>query len=341
MTKNSKNERSSLSFGGCEGNSSRKTQTKGNAFTLIELLVVIAIIAILAALLLPALAKAKQKAQAIQCMNQLKQLNLAWIMYSGDNNSKLVPNGNKTTWDSSKNPDGDSRYMSGGPWAQWCPGQADVWVAWMGEYVKCGLIYPYVNNTNLFKCPADYYLISGLSIQIRGYSMNCYLNPIQQWSGQGKIFYKDTDLTQPGPAMTYVLIDENEYKINDAFFCTQPGSVQWQDNPATRHGNAGGLSFADGHAEIKKWRDSAVLKVPANGNGFNCDSTSGDCNWLQQRSTVWAGENRLIVPRIVSGRSSWWLCGIVVLLSAMARLGFSSSMFRNAPSASGRAAAAG
>ena len=68
-----------------------------NGFTLIELLVVIAIIAILAALLLPALASAKSRAYAIQCVSNLKQLQLGWQMYAGDNGDRVMPNSPSTT----------------------------------------------------------------------------------------------------------------------------------------------------------------------------------------------------------------------------------------------------
>src|SRR5215469_6391597 len=70
----------------------RQTGNAQRAFTLIELLVVIAIIAILAGLLLPALARSKIKAQGIACMNNERQLGLAWYMYSQENNDKVAPN---------------------------------------------------------------------------------------------------------------------------------------------------------------------------------------------------------------------------------------------------------
>jgi hypothetical protein len=177
----------------------------------------------------------------------------------------------------------------------------DAYSPWATNFVQAGCIYPYVNSMIYF-CPADQ---SGFKFgplffpKVRSYSMNCYLSPIlgppsDAWTSIGtRNFFKDTELTQPGPSMTYVLIDENDNtdltksSINDAFFVSDPTQPNWwQDVPATRHGYACGLSYADGHAEIRRWRDGTVLNPPK-ANGFPGDPNSDDSSWLEQRSTTW------------------------------------------------------
>jgi len=281
----------------------------GWAFTLIELLVVIAIIAILAALLLPALNAAKAKAKAIGCINNGRQLALAWLEYSPDFRDKIpCSGGTGSGYLNLSLP--DSPTMNNPLWVQ---GTEDPTKSPFSQqtnvlYIKYGRLFPYTKNPGIYKCPADFKRgPDGRSPTIRSYSGNCYLNPVctgdsppgsgsnpsvdlqGMFSTKNKIFRKQSDLVKPGPAQVWCFIDENPDSINDAWFCNDEFNYtnRWMDVPASFHNKAGGLSFCDGHAEVKRWSDKDVLAQGMNPSGGKAaDSSSTDWQWLIQRTTI-------------------------------------------------------
>jgi len=259
------------------------SRRRTGAFTLIELLVVIAIIAILAALLLPALAKAKQKAEGISCLNNTKQLALAWITYASDFNERLVYN----------------KPSNGTDTNNWVAGQ----MSWGTDQqitnlnlLRTAALSPYTaKNVGVYKCPADR-VPCPLGPRSRSVSMNTFVGPQDDKgtpiNSAWKQFIKMSDFRNPSGI--FVFLDEHPDSINDGWFvfCNAADPAErtvWSDLPASYHNGAGGFSFADGHSEIQKWRAASTKRaVLKNANDFPIPvgTDKRDIEWVAQRTTT-------------------------------------------------------
>jgi len=260
--------------------------------------VVIAIIAILAAMLLPALSKAKIRSQGIGCMNNTRQLTFAWRMYADDNREVL--------------PFAYATAAAAAPYV-WVPGllddlnpaAADNWN--LDLTLRKSVLWPYCGNSvGIWHCPADTsYAINNLGQRVprvRSVSMNNWVggngnSPETGYKGywglsspKSIVYRKLTQMNHPGPAMTFVLLDERQDSINDGYFAVEmdgypnPATTKIVDYPASYHNKAAGFAFADGHSEIHRWLDARTFPPLKAGLQLNVPSPNNqDVTWMRDR----------------------------------------------------------
>jgi len=260
-----------------------------NAFTLIELLVVIGITGILSALLLGAVARSKARAHRTTCLNNHRQLVLAWQMYADDAQGNLV-----YTID-----DGD-----GVPFTNWVAGYLrnprEAENANLLVDPRRSLFAPYVPNAKVYKCPSD------KSPFVRSVSMNNRMNPVRLGAGRWPLVlggygtnymtYRRTgDLHNP--TKLFIILDERGDSINEANFATDmsntgdfdgqgtPTPYWWMDTPGSYHNNGVVLSFGDGHVEHHKWVEETTLGPIGITGPRHTSATDRDIAWLQERAT--------------------------------------------------------
>jgi prepilin-type N-terminal cleavage/methylation domain-containing protein/prepilin-type processing-associated H-X9-DG protein len=251
------------------------------AFTLIELLVVIAIIAIL-----PALSSAKGKAQQISCLNNNKQLGLAWIMYAGENADRLALNDNDAARDFTI-----PSWSQG--WIDWGKTSDNTNTVLMtGENALLGTYT--AKNTKIYHCPSDKYLApiqlqQGWNYRCRSVAMDSAMGGGRKYTTWCDAMNKMSDLTKVPPSSAWLFVDQQADSINDGMMYVDPGANgskgSWLDLPSSVHNGGCAFCFADGHAEIKKWRDPRTV-VPVQFTYFQklLAPNSVDCDWIAERT---------------------------------------------------------
>ena len=215
-------------------------------FTLVELLVVIAIIAILASLLLPTLSAAKARARTASCLNNQRQLGLAWTLYASDAGGCLP-----------LNIGGASNGIHRSPEGCWVTGSAR-WDADPATITR-GTLFPYAKSLQPYRCPADHSCVAGTATpRLRSLSLSGYMGG-EDYETNFLIqpLMKSTEIQRPAKSLTF--LDEDENGINDGVFLYASKVDEWLDIPARRHQNGLVLVFADNHSEYWKWKGPAPV----------------------------------------------------------------------------------
>ena len=222
------------------------------AFTLIELLVVIAIIAVLMAILMPSLKRAKEQARSLHCRTNVRTLCLAWLMYKDENDAKLVGG----------HPAGSVDYTPIlGPWVLLPPNPENSRVEEKKQYIRMGLLWPYVNEIDVYRCPSDRRKNNPQHLYgYRTYSIAGGMNGVDP-QGAWEILpcLKYTDIDQP--ATKYVFLAECDKRgYNMGSWVMNPRSRQWVDPFGIWHrDNASTLGYADGHTEMHRWKGQGLI----------------------------------------------------------------------------------
>ena len=272
------------------GNSAPRRAT---GFTLIELLVVIAIIAILASMLLPSLAKAKNRAQAIKCVNNLKQLSIIWTLYADENDDRLVSNGQ-----------GDAASVPTWVGGSFEGSLADNTNAFLMTDPRRSLFGPYLKSPELYRCPSDRTTITvGGKRQpvVRSYGMNSQVgwdpydrngNPVRYRdlpTAGYRAYRKSNDLTVPGPSETFIFAEIHSESICRPFFGVAMGRTLFYHVPANYHDRSTVFSFGDGHVDRRRWMDPRTYSTPR-ALGWHDHSYSTPNNrdlvWLQAHASA-------------------------------------------------------